>query len=158
MLDIDALPDQIVADEKLVRQVISNIISNAIKYSPGKGTIWIGGSVDDQDRAVLSVRDEGVGIPLAEQAKLFERFFRASTSTGIAGSGIGLHLAFHLVQMHGGTIDFDSAEGRGTTFFVRLPIAGPAASGNQPDSGADEIPSPVPSSHGGAEAMASSAA
>ena len=71
------------------------------------------------------MRDEGVGIPLAEQEKLFERFFRASTSTGIAGSGIGLHLASHLVQMHGGVIDFESAEGEGTTFFIRLPIAGP---------------------------------
>jgi signal transduction histidine kinase len=155
ILDIDALPDQIVADEKLIRQVISNIISNAIKYSPGQGAVWIGGSVDDEDRAVLSVRDEGVGIPLAEQAKLFERFFRASTSTGIAGSGIGLHLASHLVQMHGGTIDFESVEGRGTTFFVRLPIAGPAPGGSRPDTEADERPASEPSAPAVAEATAS---
>jgi len=126
MLDLDGIPDQIIADEKLVRQIISNIVSNAIKYSPGEGQIWIGGSVDEADRAVISVRDEGVGIPEVEQEKLFERFFRASTSTGIAGSGIGLHLAFHLAQLHGGLIDFESAEGVGTTFFIRLPISGPS--------------------------------
>lgn len=125
MLDLTELPTQIIADEKLTRQVISNIISNAIKYSLGEGQIWVSGFVDESERAVIVVRDEGVGIPLAEQEKLFERFFRASTSTGIAGSGIGLHLAAHLVQMHGGVIDFESVEGKGTTFFIRLPIAGP---------------------------------
>lgn len=125
MLDLTELPKQIIADEKLTRQVISNIISNAVKYSLGEGQIWINGFVDESERAVVAVRDEGVGIPLAEQEKLFERFFRASTSTGIAGSGIGLHLASHLVQMHGGEIDVESVEGQGTTFFIRLPIAGP---------------------------------
>jgi len=124
-LDLDDLPEQIIADGKLIRQVISNIVSNAIKYSPGEGEIWLGGFVDASGRAVLSVRDQGVGIPLAEQEKLFNRFFRASTSTGIAGSGIGLHLASHLAQMHGGLIDFESAKDEGTTFFIRLPIEGP---------------------------------
>jgi signal transduction histidine kinase len=140
VLDIEALPDQLFADAKLIRQVVSNIISNAIKYSPDEGRIWIGGFVDDAGRAVLSVRDEGVGIPLAEQEKLFERFFRASTSTGIAGSGIGLHLAAHLVQMHGGVIDVESAEGEGATFFIRLPVTRPAAGADVPDSMPDEAP------------------
>ncbi len=134
-LDLESLPDQINADEKLVRQVISNIVSNAIKYSPDEGQIWIGGFLDESGRAVVSVRDEGVGIPLAEQDKLFERFFRASTSTGIAGSGIGigLHLASHLIQMPGGVIDFESAEGEGTTFFIRLPIVSPVAVKGAPE-------------------------
>jgi signal transduction histidine kinase len=123
-LDLGGLPEEILADDKLVRQVISNIISNAIKYSPDATQIWVGGSIDEQGRATVSVRDEGLGIPLAEQTKLFERFFRASTSTGIAGTGIGLHLASLLVQMHGGIIDFMSVEGEGTTFSIRLPVSG----------------------------------
>ncbi|MEZ5934578.1 MAG: ATP-binding protein [Alphaproteobacteria bacterium] len=153
VLDVDALPDQVVADEKLIRQVISNLISNALKYSPGESHIWIEGSVDG-DHAVLSVKDEGVGIPPAEQARLFERFFRASTSTGIAGSGIGLHLAYHLVQMHGGTIDVESVESHGTTFFVRLPMAGPPPSAIMTDAEAYDVMSRQRSSHDAAEAMA----
>ncbi|MGI9504855.1 MAG: ATP-binding protein, partial [Geminicoccaceae bacterium] len=102
LVDVENLPEQITADSKLIRQVISNLLSNGIKYSPGTTRIWINGLVDDCGHAVVTVRDEGVGIPLQEQEKLFERFFRASTSTGIAGSGIGLHLASHLVQMHQG--------------------------------------------------------
>lgn len=122
-LDIDGLPELIIADEKLIRQVVSNLISNAIKYAPGTSQIWIGGTIDENGCATVSVRDEGLGIPLSDQDKLFERFFRASTSTGIAGTGIGLNLSAHLVQMHGGKIDFVSSEGVGTTFFVRLPIS-----------------------------------
>ncbi|MGI9490297.1 MAG: sensor histidine kinase [Geminicoccaceae bacterium] len=120
-LDLSRLPKQFAADGKLLRQVFSNVISNAVKYSPGTAQIWIDGWEDDNGDAIVTVRDEGVGIPAAEQARLFERFFRASTSTGIAGSGIGLHLASHLVRLHHGTIDFESAEGQGTTFKVRLP-------------------------------------
>ncbi|MGH1484239.1 MAG: sensor histidine kinase [Geminicoccales bacterium] len=120
--DLNRLPKQIVVDSKLLRQVFSNLISNAVKYSPGALHVWIDGWVDDDGNIIVTVRDEGIGIPAVEQERLFERFFRASTSTGIAGSGIGLHLASHLVQMHHGTIDFESVEGQGTTFKVWLPV------------------------------------
>lgn len=130
-LDLKDMPNEIIADGKLLRQVISNLLSNAIKYSPDQVGVWLQGFVDDHGQAVLAVRDEGVGIPKAEQEKLFDRFFRASTSVGIAGSGIGLHLAPHLVQMHGGTIDFESAENEGTTFFIRLPQNGPFTDGSE---------------------------
>ena len=69
------------------------------------------------------VEDRGIGIPEKELAKLFERFFRASTSTGIAGSGIGLHLARQLVELHGGSIEARSAVGEGSSFSVTLPKA-----------------------------------
>ena len=124
-LDLNELPSEIIADSKLLRQVISNLLSNAIKYSPDQVCVWLRGFVDECGYAVISVRDEGVGIPQVEQAKLFDRFFRASTSVGIAGSGIGLHLASHLVQMHRGRLEFESIEGRGTTFYIRLPQAPP---------------------------------
>ena len=78
---------------------------------------------------MISVRDEGVGIPEDELDKLFGRFFRASTSVGIPGSGIGLHLIKHLVEMHGGAIDVASEVDRGSTFFVRLPIRCPVEQG-----------------------------
>lgn len=120
-LDLSRLPDEIVADHKLLRQVFSNLISNAVKYSSKTSTIWIDGRKNDQDMAVVAVRDEGVGIPEKEQAKLFQRFFRASTSVGIAGTGIGLHLAAHLVELHQGSIELESAEGKGSTFRVLLP-------------------------------------
>jgi signal transduction histidine kinase/NO-binding membrane sensor protein with MHYT domain len=122
LLDVDQAPERITADSKLLRQVFSNLISNAVKYSPDGGRVWVNGKTGNDGDVVIEVRDEGVGIPSADQEKLFARFFRAGTSTGIAGTGIGLHLALHLVQMHGGTIDVESVEGQGTTFCVRLPI------------------------------------
>ena len=71
----------------------------------------------------MAVRDWGVGIPEAEQERLFTRFFRASTSQGIPGSGIGLSLVRELVQMHGGEISVQSSEGNGSVFTVLLPLS-----------------------------------
>ena len=120
--DLDGQIQNIFADEKLLRQVASNLLSNAIKYSETGSRVWIGTRCSSDGEVVLSVRDEGVGIPEHEQKQMFARFFRASTSTGIAGSGIGLHLAQHLAALHGGKILFESVEGKGTTFFLRLPV------------------------------------
>jgi signal transduction histidine kinase len=153
VLALDQLPDQIQADGKLLRQVFSNLISNALKYSPGKAQIWVDGVVGADGNIVVAVRDEGIGIPAAEQEKLFIRFFRASSSTGIAGSGIGLHLASNLVQMHGGTIDCKSVEGESTTFYVRLPIAAPTRPGDESDTTQD-IKFRQPSSDNIVESMA----
>ncbi len=121
MLDIDRLPKTITADSKLLRQVVSNLLSNAIKYSPGGKRIWVNGYLDEHNEIVLSVRDEGVGIPKAELTNLFKRFFRASTSAGIAGSGIGLNLVQHFVDLHGGRIEVESTDGIGSTFTVKIP-------------------------------------
>ena len=75
---------------------------------------------------VVTVSDHGVGIDAEDVARLGERFFRAKTSMGIAGTGIGLNLVHTLVGMHEGSIDVKSELGKGSTFTVRLPIAGPA--------------------------------
>ena len=121
-LDIDDLPDQITADPKLIRQVVSNLTSNAVKYSPAGTTIWIKAFRDIANKAVkVSVRDEGLGIPESELSQLCNRFFRASTSTGITGTGIGLHLCQHFVSLHGGRIEIESTEGQGSTFTICLP-------------------------------------
>lgn len=119
--ELESLPDDISADIKLMRQVFSNLISNAVKYSPEGTHVWVEGALCDDDLIEISVRDDGVGIPASELGKLFDRFFRASTSTGIVGTGIGLHLARTLVEMHGGAIDVESEEGKGTTFTISLP-------------------------------------
>ena len=122
----DAPVPTLQADPVLLRQVVGNLLSNAAKYSDSGCRIavhvWAEG-----DRACFSVTDEGVGIPAAEQAQIFTRFFRASTSVGRPGTGIGLHLVHHFVGLHGGHVDLHSVEGEGTTFTVSLPLATVAA-------------------------------
>jgi len=120
MVDLDDMPAQIEGDTRLLRQAFSNLISNAIKYSPEGTSIQVTASQAD-DYFVITVRDQGVGIPQEELGRLFERFFRASTSIGVAGTGIGLHLVKHVVGLHGGTIEVESEPGKGTAFSVRLP-------------------------------------
>jgi len=121
-LDVDALPEEDIADPKLLRQVISNLLSNAQKYSENGTSIWVTGRLESPDEWSISIRDEGVGIPPNELDQLFERFFRASTSTGIAGSGIGLHLVQHFVGLHQGKIEVDSTVNKGTTFTAYFPF------------------------------------
>jgi signal transduction histidine kinase len=119
-----------------LERVLGNLLSNAIKYSPDGGEIAVtvevegrkgggteGGGDGEGEWAVLTVRDEGVGIPAGEVPKLFERFFRASNVAGrIAGTGVGLAGARQIVAQHGGTIAVASEEGRGSAFTVRLPL------------------------------------
>lgn len=124
-LDADDLPAQITADERLLRQIFSNLVSNAVKYSPDGSVVEIRGRCADDGTFRVDVQDNGVGIPEAERSRLFERFFRASTSTGITGTGIGLHLTQYFVQLHQGAIDMESIEGEGSTFTVQLPIHAP---------------------------------
>ena len=117
----------VVADRARLSQVLDNLISNAIKFTPAGGSVQVVLRVD-QGRALIQVRDDGIGIPSAEQAQLFQRFFRASTATSreIPGSGLGLSIVRTIVNLHDGTIECQSAEGAGTTFLVSLPLA-PAA-------------------------------
>ncbi|MDH3661133.1 MAG: ATP-binding protein [Alphaproteobacteria bacterium] len=110
-------------DERQVSQILSNLLSNAVKYSPTGTIITVDAWQEDSGFAVIAVGDQGVGIPADEIETLFDCFFRASTSTGIAGTGIGLHLVRELVDMHGGSIEVDSTVGQGSTFTVRLPLA-----------------------------------
>jgi len=121
VLSIEQMPETIVADEKLMRQVFTNLLSNAVKYSPGASKVWVDARQEGPD-VVIAFRDEGVGIPEKEIGKLFGRFFRASTSSGIAGTGIGLNLVKQLVEMHKGDISVSSVANEGTTFTIRLPI------------------------------------
>jgi PAS domain S-box-containing protein len=105
-------------------QVLSNLLSNAIKYSPRGGPIEIILEADQRmHEARFQIHDQGMGIPLNQQAHLFERFARAENvrAAGIRGTGLGLYLCRELVERQGGHISFESAEGAGSTFFFSLP-------------------------------------
>ena len=125
--DVKGLPEHFIADPKLMRQVLSNLISNAVKYSPDGAQIDIEATSCHDGGIKIDVHDRGVGIPADELDKLFKRFFRASTSAGIAGTGIGLHMTQAFVEMHGGRVDIVSEVGVGSTFTVSLPRRDDAA-------------------------------
>ena len=105
-------------------QVIDNLVSNGIKYTPAGGVVSVTLN-SSGDIATIVVADTGIGIPAAEEDKVFGRFFRTSTArdSGIQGSGLGLAITRGIVEAHGGTIGFESVEGEGTTFRVTLPHA-----------------------------------
>lgn len=108
-------------DEARLERVLSNLVSNAVKYSPRGGLVRVVVS-EEAAAATIRVEDQGVGIPSSALPRIFERFFRADNVTGhFQGSGIGLASALQIVQAHGGRIDVHSQEGQGTTFVVRLP-------------------------------------
>lgn len=117
----DGLPDEITADPQLVEQVMVNLVGNAVKYSPGGTPVCIDAHRGG-DYVVIEVRDRGLGIPLHEQPQVFERFFRASTTLEIRGTGLGLYITRQLVELHGGRIELHSAPGTGTTMTVYLPL------------------------------------
>ncbi|HEU5376473.1 MAG TPA: ATP-binding protein [Ktedonobacteraceae bacterium] len=111
-------------DGERIEQVLTNILTNAIKYSPAGGQIEVMlQQRPERQEALIRIRDQGIGIPQAEQALLFGRFVRASNGKtyGISGTGLGLYLCRELVEQHGGHIWFESTEGAGSTFFLCLP-------------------------------------
>jgi signal transduction histidine kinase len=123
-----SIPDSfpiVVADWQRIDQVLTNLLDNAIKYSPDGGLIIVGGEVsDDGTEVIVSVADEGVGIAPEHLNKLFERFFRArqDNSTAVAGTGLGLPLCDAIVRAHGGRIWAESTLGKGTKLSFTLPI------------------------------------
>jgi two-component system, OmpR family, sensor kinase len=113
-----------VGDPKLLSQVFNNLLSNAIKYSPGDSVITVSAAIET-GRAIVSVGDTGLGIPTGDVDRLFERYYRGSNVSGIVGTGVGLNLVKMVVDLHGGDIVVESAEGEGSKFSVRLPTAPP---------------------------------
>ncbi|HET7036121.1 MAG TPA: ATP-binding protein, partial [Thermomicrobiaceae bacterium] len=116
-------------DPVRLKRVLDNLLGNAVKYSPDGGAITVTVTREADaagDRAMLAVRDQGLGIPAADLPRVFERFHRGTNvSSQIAGSGIGLTSARWIVQQHGGSIAVESREGAGSTFTVRLPLEPP---------------------------------
>jgi signal transduction histidine kinase len=112
-------------DPKLLFQVFSNLVSNAIKYSPSGGPIEISAGIETK-QVVVAIEDHGIGIPAKDLDRLFERYHRGSNVSGIVGTGVGLYLVKMVVDLHGGSIAVKSKEGEGTRFTVRLPIKPPS--------------------------------
>ncbi len=108
-------------DEKLLRQILNNLLSNAIKYSPQGSTVHFE-LVCQQGEAIFRIQDHGIGIPIADQAQLFNSFHRASNVGTISGTGLGLAIVKKSVDLHGGNIKVSSEVGVGTTFTVTLPV------------------------------------
>jgi signal transduction histidine kinase len=109
-------------DPQRLEQVMDNLVSNAIKYSPHGGVIDIRGKSNAAE-VVITVSDEGVGIPLDEQERIFDRFYRVESpeTRAVSGTGLGLYITRAIVEAHGGRCWVSSIPGRGATFFVALP-------------------------------------
>jgi two-component system sensor histidine kinase ResE len=111
-------------DRDRLKQVFLNLVSNAIQYTPSGGDVFLSlASVKDQARVI--VRDTGPGIPSEDLPHIFERFYQAEksrTRSKVSGFGLGLSIAHWIVEHHGGKIDVDSKEGKGTTFAIWLPL------------------------------------
>jgi two-component system sensor histidine kinase VicK len=119
---------QVAADRDKVRQVLVNLVENAMKYSPGGGRVEVGLEPAHEAGAgtvVFYVKDEGLGIPREEQAKIFEKFYRLDPhmTRGVGGTGLGLYICSELVNRMGGHIWVESKEGEGSTFLLQLPAA-----------------------------------
>jgi signal transduction histidine kinase len=125
-------PAPVLADERWMHQVVTNLLGNALKFTPAGGTVTIRtglagsgqtGSGQTGSGAVLEVADTGIGIPADELPRIFDRFWRGQAAAQTSGSGIGLAIAAELTLAHGGTLTADSRPGEGTRLTLTLPRA-----------------------------------
>jgi signal transduction histidine kinase len=129
-LELDADPEltSVAIDSDKMRQVLSNLLDNAIKYSPDGGRIRL--TITPNGRHVrFGVEDEGLGIPAGEQQRIFEKFYRVdpNQTRGVGGTGLGLYISSELVRRMDGRLWVESREGEGSRFYVDLPLAGSSA-------------------------------
>ena len=122
-LTVEPPLDEIVADERKVKQVVVNLLANAVKFTPDGGAVRVT-AARDGDRIRIAVRDTGIGIAPDDQQRIFEEFQQArhQTAQSREGTGLGLTLSRRFVELHGGTLGVESEVGTGSTFTVTLPI------------------------------------
>lgn len=111
-------------DPQRMKQVLNNLVTNAIKFTPPEGTVTIRAREHNEQFALISVADTGFGIPLEDRQHVFERFYQSNhvQQSKMGGYGLGLSIARLIVEQHGGTIYFESTSGKGTTFFFTAPL------------------------------------
>jgi len=125
------LPD-IAADRRRLAEVLQNLLDNAMQYTPSGGQIMVSASANDAE-VTFTVSDTGIGIPRADQSRIFERFYRVDVarSREVGGTGLGLSIAKHLVEVHGGRIWVESEVGQGSQFHFTVPIFDPQRSASR---------------------------
>lgn len=122
VLKFDEKITEVNMDKKLIRYILQNLLSNAVKYSPLNAEIYLTVGYDESYKNIdFEVSDRGIGIPLADQPKLFEPFHRAANIGNISGTGLGLSIVQKAVELHNGRISFKSNENVGTTFYIKIP-------------------------------------
>jgi signal transduction histidine kinase len=104
-------------------QVITNLLDNAVKFSPEGGAVTVGLEVLDGGRIRLSVTDEGIGIPLDRRESVFDRFHQGPDENHLSGMGLGLYIAREIIELHGGHIRVEEPEHAGTCFVLEFPSA-----------------------------------
>ena len=119
--DLGPGPVIVNADPVLIRQILDNLVGNALKY--GKGRPASVEVVTENGQAVVRVRDEGLGIPEADRTQLFLAFFRTSNTTNIGGTGLGLFISRSIAELHGGRLLLEATGPQGSTFALQLPLA-----------------------------------
>ncbi len=131
-LDVKVVDVTLVADRSKMRLILENLVSNAVKYSPKGGTIHLRAATREQ-QLVLDVADNGPGIPKEDREHVFEAFYtgRASKSTAVKGTGIGLSVVLEFVSAHGGTVQIVDGEFPGAHFRITMPIS--CTGGDQPN-------------------------
>ena len=119
-------------DSEAIYQILSNLLDNAVKYTPERGSISVGARPLPNGIVEVYVRDSGTGIPVEDQPRLFERFYRVdkARSRELGGTGLGLAIVKHLVRSHGGEVRVESQIHQGATFFFTLPSKAPANAGS----------------------------
>ena len=140
-LGVPSTPVPVLADSSQMARVITNLVSNAVKFSEGDSEVAVVVAADGND-AVLSVEDHGIGIPEDELDQLGSRFYRASNAVGmgITGTGLGLRIVQAIVENHHGTLDLRSTLGAGTSVWVRIPLARPEGAVTVEEPAAEDEP------------------
>jgi len=120
----DASPIPACLDAEILRQVVGNLVSNAVRYNRPQGKVWITIAAIPGDRVSIAVADNGIGVPVEHRERIFERFYRvdAHRSRQTGGTGLGLAIVKHLVQSMGGTVAFQPGAESGSIFTVIVPI------------------------------------
>ena len=121
-IEIKGEEAEFIFDKRLLEHILSNLLINSLKYSQKSKKPPEISIAFRKEKVLFEIRDYGIGIPAEDQRNIFESFFRAANTQDIAGTGLGLSIVKQFIETHGGQIEFESQEGKGTIFKFELPI------------------------------------